>query len=202
MKKTVFFIDGFNLYHSIANPNYQKYKWLDLAALANHFTNKREKIIDIYFFTALAHWNEDKVKRHKIYIEALKSTGIKIIEGVFRKVDKKCRHCHQWYKTYEEKQTDVNIAVNLFKLAIYDRFDKAFIISGDSDLIPAIKAIKENFSQKEIVVVIPIHQKAYHLKTVCDSYIRIKEHHLEQYQFPDVITLKSGKILSRPILWK
>jgi hypothetical protein len=34
MKKAIFFIDGFNLYHALANSKYQKYKWLNFSKFA------------------------------------------------------------------------------------------------------------------------------------------------------------------------
>jgi hypothetical protein len=64
-KKVIVFIDGFNLYHVIkVNPEYRKYKWLDLSKLATLYITKNEIIIDILYFTALATWNPNKVKKH------------------------------------------------------------------------------------------------------------------------------------------
>jgi uncharacterized LabA/DUF88 family protein len=201
MKKIIFFIDGFNLYHAIANQEYQKYKWLDLDQLANHFINRFEKIETIYYFTALTHWNQDKVKRHNLYIKAQEAVGVKTVYGEFKKKTKRCRICHQVYETYEEKQTDVNIAIYLFRMAIEDKYDKAFIISGDSDLIPSILAIKESFPHKEIGVIIPIRGKAFELKNVCDFHIQMKEKHLKMNQFPDEIRLPDNTFLTRPPSW-
>ena len=103
MKKVIFFIDGFNLYHAIANQKYQQYKWLNLNQLANHFINRFEKIESIYYFTALTYWNQDKVKRHNLYIKAQETVGVKTVYGEFKKKTKRCRICSQVYETYEEK---------------------------------------------------------------------------------------------------
>lgn len=65
------FIDGLNLYHSLP----KKYKWLDLKKLCQTFIKKTEKLNNIYYFTALAQWNERKVKKHKEYIKALETSG-------------------------------------------------------------------------------------------------------------------------------
>ncbi|GAJ06134.1 unnamed protein product, partial [marine sediment metagenome] len=69
----------------------------------------------------------------------------------------------------EEERTDVNIAIYLFKLAIQDKFDKAYIISGDSDLIPSIEAVKILFPHKQIGVTIPIGRRAELLKQKCEK---------------------------------
>jgi len=42
----------------------------------------------------------------------------------------------------EEKKNDVNIAVHMIKDAIYDKCDRFIVVSGDSDLVPAVKAVK------------------------------------------------------------
>jgi len=202
MKKVIFFIDGFNLYHAIENPEYRKYKWLNFNKFSNYFINRFEKIEDIFYFTALTPWNMDKVKRHKIFIKAQESVGVKTVYGQFKRRSKKCRICQQIYDTYEEKQTDVNIAIYLFKLAIKNRYDKAFIVSGDSDLIPSILAIKESFPDKEIGVIIPIKKRAFELKSVCDFHIKMKEKHLKEHQFPDEIILPDNSSISRPQNWR
>ena len=42
-EKSNFFIDGFNLYYSLANNRLGKYKWLDLRSLAEKFITKKQK---------------------------------------------------------------------------------------------------------------------------------------------------------------
>jgi len=109
--------------------------------------------------------------------------------------------CKKTYTTFEEKRTDVNIAIYLFKLAIQDKFDKAYIISGDSDLIPPIEAVKTLFSHKQIGVIIPIGRRAELLKLKCDFHMKIKEKHLKSSILPDIIPLKDNKKLVCPKSW-
>ena len=63
MDKVIFFVDGFNLYHALDNKRFYRYKWLDLSSLAQKFITKKDKIEEIYYFTALATWAPDKVRR-------------------------------------------------------------------------------------------------------------------------------------------
>ena len=94
MEKVIFFIDGFDLYHALLeNKRYNRYKWLDLSSLAKKFISKNDKIEDIYYFTALAIWSPQKVKRHKTFIKAQEIKGTKIIYGEFKKRDKHCHIC-------------------------------------------------------------------------------------------------------------
>lgn len=203
MKRVVVFVDGFNLYHAIdMNSAWRIYKWLNLSKLAQLIVPKTEKIEEILYFTALATWLPDKMARHKIFIKAIELQGVTTVYGMFKVRDKFCSNCKTWYKAHEEKQTDVNIASQLFKLAVEDRFDKALVMSGDSDLVPAIKAVQTTFPTKEIGAVLPIGRKSEDLKHICDFYIRIKEKHLRDSRFPDDIDLGEGNVLPCPAPWR
>jgi len=135
MARVSFFIDGFNLYHALENKNnnLQCFKWLNLRKLAESYLRKQDTLVDILYFTALAYWDAGKVSRHKLFIQAQESFDVKTIYGEFKKVTKHCEKCDKNYKTHEEKQTDVNIAIKLFEQARLDTYDNAVILSGDSD---------------------------------------------------------------------
>ena len=202
MAKTVILIDGFNLYHAINVKKYCTYKWLNLAKLATCYVTKQDSIEGIYYFTALATWAPDKERRHRTYIRALKAHNVEVVFGEFKRKDKFCTKCRQYYRTFEEKQTDVNIAIYLLRLAIQDKYEKAIIISGDSDLIPSIDAVQKTFPTKKIGVVIPIGRASESLKNVADFHMKMKEKHLQTSQFPPSIPIENGQSLQRPRLWQ
>jgi len=105
MEKVIFFIDGFNLYHSIANKKrFNKYKWIDLSELAKNFITKKEHIEEIYYFTALTPWSPDKTNRHKIFIKAQELKGIKIVYGEFRKKDRICDYVKKLIQHSKKKE--------------------------------------------------------------------------------------------------
>jgi uncharacterized LabA/DUF88 family protein len=202
MRRTILFIDGFNLYHALNNvKRYHRYKWLDFAKLAQCYVSGKDIIEDIYYFTALANWSPSKMQRHKVLLRAQKAFGVKVVCGMFKKVDRTCRICNREYKTYEEKKTDVNIAVYLLNLAFLDRYDKAILISGDTDLIPAIEAVQQTFPSKEVGVVLPIGRSSEQLKQVCNFHMKMKEHHLKSCMLSEKIDLGGGLKLQRPPSW-
>jgi uncharacterized LabA/DUF88 family protein len=202
MKRVAIFIDGYNVYHAVdKRKEWHKFKWLDFSKLVRLFISKNDIVEAIYYFTALATWMPDKMARHRILIRALELKGIEVVYGEFKKRDKFCSNCKTWYKSHEEKQTDVNIAIHLFKLAIEDRYDRALIMSGDGDLIPAIKAFRTTFPAKQVGLLIPFARNADDLKLNCDFYQKVKRTHLEQSIFPDEIDLGSGQKLVRPASW-
>lgn len=203
MGKTLVFVDGFNLYHAIAdNPLFRGLKWLNLNKFSKCFLSTQDSLVGVHYFTAYATWDQGKVKRHKIYVKALQNAGVNVVLGAFRYVDKKCGKCKSLYNTFEEKRTDVNIAIKLFETAIENSWDKALIVSGDSDLIPAIEAVKRSFPSKSIGIVIPIGRRAEELKQVADFHRKVKLKHLSTCQFEDTIYLGDGVQLERPANWK
>ncbi len=208
-ENVIFYIDGFNLYHAIndrKNPAgeavYKKYKWLDLMALCKMYLQKDQILKDVYYFTALATWNERKVNKHQVYIRALRSVGAKVIYGRFQGKDRECKNCHAMFTAHEEKLTDVNIATRLLIDAQRNKFDRAIIISGDNDLAPAIHAAKELYPTKQIGVIVPIDRMpTRNLKTAAHFHHRMTEQHLQSAQLPDEI--KSGdSVIRKPDDWK
>ncbi len=203
MARITVYIDGFNVYHALENErSFHKYKWLDYDALARCYIGGRDTLVNVYLFTSFATWNQDKVKRHKDYLYVLKRRGVEIVMGKFKRKDRICRECHKSYRTFEEKLTDVNIAIHMFRGAYLDEYDKSILISGDTDIIPAIRMIQELFPSKQVGVVIPIGIYGEEMKQVCDFHFRMKEKQLQRSQLPDVIEdAVKGKIV-RPAQWR
>jgi len=208
MPKIVAFIDGFNLYHALDyfengsdHYRFRKYKWLNLRKLASMFVFGKDTLEEVLYFTTLATWDAGKTVRHRLYIRALESQGVKTVYGEFKRKRKHCHVCNSYFWSFEEKQTDVNIALNLFQLAIRERYDKALIISGDTDLIPAVKAVRSTFPAKQIGVVIPIGRASEDFKNQADFYYKMREHHLVKSRFPNTVALSDKSTLNCPPNW-
>jgi uncharacterized LabA/DUF88 family protein len=202
MNRVVFFIDGFNLYHALEdNPRFAKYKWLDMSRLAKCFVQTNQQIAKIFYFTAYASWNPQKLARHRVFVRALRWAGVDVVLGEFKYKQRFSTNCKTLYETFEEKETDVNIALKLFKAAVMDEYDTAILVSGDSDLVPAVKEVKATFPTKKIGVIVPIGHNAEDMKKNCDFRFKMKEKHLASSQFPNTINLPGGGHLIRPASW-
>lgn len=208
LRKSAFFIDGFNLYHSLDNIRpYHKYKWLNLWKLSELLLLSNEELQDVYYFSAYTYWNDSRKLRHQNYVLLNKNCGCKVILGKFMKKDRtsmvECntpckpevqRYCRKKYIAHEEKMTDVNIAVNIVKSAALKTYEAIYLLSGDNDLIPSLKTALEISPDIKIRVVLPINAKAKSLMSFCSDhslrYIRIKESLLSSSQFPDPVFIK------------
>jgi uncharacterized LabA/DUF88 family protein len=203
MAKVYFFVDGFNLYHALqANAAWHKFKWLSLTRLAHCYLLRGDTLEAVEFFTTLATWDPGKVARHKQLIKANEGEGVTVTYGEFKRKDRRCRAlCGKLFSTVEEKQTDVNIALRLFELAVQNRYDKAVIVSGDTDLLPAVKSVQRTFPAKKIGVLIPIGRASEDFKKQADFHHKMKLPHLIAARYPDPVLLKDGTVLNCPPTW-
>lgn len=165
-----------------------------------------DELSAVFYFTAYASWKTTsgigKKERHQNFVRIQRELGVEVVLGRFRPVWRKClAECKKKYETHEEKRTDVNIAVTMLKLAMLDQYEKAILVSADSDIIPAIQAIKETRPSIRISVVAPIERPAIALSNVAHSELRMKEKHLKESLLPREITLKNGKVICCPDGW-
>ncbi|HLA34300.1 MAG TPA: NYN domain-containing protein, partial [Rhodocyclaceae bacterium] len=202
-KRVMAFVDGFNLYHAIDDldidpkshrPRRQKQhlKWLNIWSMASAFAPpSRETIVAVHYFSAFATWLPDAHQRHREYVRALEATGVHVVMGNFKKKFRSCNSCKTTWTGHEEKESDVNIALHLLDMAYQDAYDKAFLVTADTDLVPAIKMVRSRFPEKEVVALIPKNrfQHAMELRQACNSASRIEESHIEKNLFDSSITL-------------
>jgi len=210
MKKVICFIDGFNIYHAIDELNQdpktrkkvasqQHLKWLNLHSLASAFVPpSSQELTEVFYFSAYATWMADPYARHRAYVAALKSTGIHDVMGHFKNKDKSCNRCQASWVAHEEKESDVNLAIHLVEAAYQNRFDRALIMTADTDIVPAIKAVRKAFPDKIVDAVIPErrYRFASEMKQVCSNVIQIREHHFQNNLFPEEVRDAEGNLIA------
>ena len=156
-----------------------------------------------YFTARITGCHQTKVKRQSKYIDAIQRCDIlSVHEGVFYSKMEYCYECgHSWIG-HDEKRTDVNIAVNLIEDAYNDRFHTAFLISGDSDLVPAVDFIHRRYSStKNVVSIFPPNRTSKHLQQITNSNYNIFEKTLRNCLLPDPVRLSNGIELTKPSQW-
>jgi hypothetical protein len=109
----------------------------------------------------------------------------------------RCVSCPFSRHSHIEKETDVNIAVHLLKNAAKNIFDTAFLVSGDSDLMPAVKAFKELYPGKKIGCIFPFLRHSDDLKAHVDFHTKIELVDVKNAQLQDTIITPSG-IITKP----
>ncbi len=98
--------------------------------------------------------------------------------------------------------TDVNIATQILIDAYQDKYDMAMLISGDSDLVPPIKAIHDNFKSKRVFVAFPPKRHNNTVALQAKGSMIIGRKKLVNSQFPKEVTKKDGFVLKKPKEWR
>ena len=208
--KTCLYIDGFNLFHGALRKT--SYRWLDLQALVKNILPEIAVINKIKYFTARISDTPDDptlATRQDIYLRAIRTftPNVEIYFGFFQKKKvemnlvtptKDCLIAKVW--RYEEKGTDVNLAVHMLNDAWLNIFDYAAVISNDSDLVEAFKLVKA--LQKKIILITPSvnHGRgtSKKLTSFADHVRHIDKSVLARSQLPNPIP---GTKIHKPIIW-
>jgi 6-hydroxy-3-succinoylpyridine 3-monooxygenase len=206
-KRSIIYIDGFNFYYGAVKdtPN----KWLNLQKYFE-LLRQDDDIQKIWYFTAKV--SGSQLARQEIYFEALATLPlIEIVFGLYKLKKLRCqvKNCvyrgNKEYNVPEEKGTDVNIALQMLDDAYQSACDRMILVSGDSDLVPAVKLIKKRHREIQITVYIPATDPrrgaATELRNVADKHKTLPLALLPKAQFPQSITGASGNIIYKPSGW-
>ena len=176
------YIDGFNLYYSLKELHNDTFKWLDLRTMCSLFLEKQDELKEVYYFTAYTDFDYAKRTKHKLYTKALMSVNVCTILGKFKKKFPKCKICGTKYQTYEEKESDVNIAIQLLEDAFLDKMDKAFLITAGTDLNSTIVKFRQLFSNKRLILLVPPNRvkQSYDLQKKANAWFEIKTRHIRK----------------------
>ena len=200
MKRVIIYIDGFNLYFGMKSM-YNNTRWLDIRSLSEKIVPSDDVLMEVKYFTSMVSNDYGKEKRQRTYISALETTNISIIYGHYKTKPKSCHKCGFTWSQNEEKMTDVNIATNMLVDAMGNKFDKAILISGDSDLVPPINAVLTNFPKKEVIIAFPPNRFNHSVKVAATNHFIIGRQKLTKSQFPNEIMVENGTKISKPQSW-
>jgi uncharacterized LabA/DUF88 family protein len=201
-RRTIVYIDGFNLFHSLKDMGWKKYYWLDLIRFSNKLLSEMQILKKVKYFTSRGINDPHGQKRQNTYIEALETfKDLEIQYGKFTSDDWGCSGCGRIQAVNHEKQTDVNIAVSMISDAQDDNFDDAILITADSDQVPTVKYIVSAYSSKRVIVAFPPDRHSLELAPVASKAFHIPRKALEESQLPQEVKSKANFILSRPKTW-
>jgi uncharacterized LabA/DUF88 family protein len=201
-RRVVVYVDGFNLYFGLRASKWQRYYWLDVVALSRRLIRQNQVLVGVRYFSARITRPPDKVARQALYLQALQTIdGLTMEFGQYRSDKEYCVRCCRPRFIDDEKMTDVNIAVSMLVDAADDKFDVAFLVSGDTDLVNAVRAVQTRFKPKEVWMTFPPNRGSTLLSSVATGRVRIKEWMLREAQMPRDIMLPGGFTAKCPEEW-
>lgn len=205
MERVSVYVDGFNLYYGLRARGWRRYYWLDLRSMAENLLRPNQTLVAVRYFTANllpVSDAQDKRIRQEVYLNALETLpDLSIHYGRFLPKEESCRECGATWTTYEEKMTDVNIAVELLSDAYDDAFDMAMLVSADSDLSGPMRTVHERYSDKRVIVAFPPRRHSVDLRNAAAASFTIGRGILSRSQLPDSVAKPDGYVLRRPESW-
>lgn len=212
VNRTTFLVDGFNLYHSVKNASHDLggsgTRWLDIRALCASYLSAiggNAQVEAIYYFSALATHllavDPQITARHQTYIECLVATGVSVELARFKKKQFKCIHCGQTIKRFEEKETDVAVASKLLEVCCTGQCDTAMIMTGDTDIVPAVRTAQRLFPHVRIGFLMPYKRHNNDLTKLTPLHFDIPKGTYTKHQLPDPFMTPKGKSISKPAKW-
>lgn len=203
MQRIVVYVDGFNLYHGMRARFGRAYHWLDLQSLASSLLRPGQRLEGVKYFTARVRGTGAGRLRQVAYLEALRAhcSKLEIIEGHFQEKNCRCRTCAATWTTYEEKETDVSLAVALVEDAAFARYGTALLVTADRDLCPAVRAVRRLSPAARVIAVFPPARASDQLKQAAHAVFWIGRDKLSRSQLPAKVVTPNGTELTRPVYW-
>lgn len=160
--RTIAYVDGYNLYYGRLQGT--AYKWLDLRVLIQHILhiqNPAIQLIGIKYFTSpviarLASHGQASVEAQNAYLRALGATGVEVTMGRHQlEAGRSPRYqpgvtanrqdtVPVWH--LDEKETDVRLALAMYRDACQGQMAQAVLVSSDTDMVPALEALRADFN--------------------------------------------------------
>ena len=171
--QTIAYIDGYNLFYGCLKGT--PYKWLDVVKLCQRLLkehNSEATLIQVKYFTAIVKGSLSKRKElspqsQQKYHRALKALYpepfLEIIESSYS-LERSFFHPYEkpipldtkvavWRP--EEKQTDVKIALHIYRDVAQSSCNSIMLFSNDSDLAPALEFSRQSHPSIELGVIFP-----------------------------------------------
>lgn len=204
-KRAALYVDGFNLYHPIHRmgvPN-NHFKWACLWRLGLNLTApKGQELVKVVFCTAVPSMqqNADQRARHVKFNDAQRASGVTIVEGHYVPEDIELNGIPTGERKWTEKQTDINVSLELIMDGFDDVYDVALLLSADTDQVATARVFTERLAPKgkQLVGVAPPDRTApsgysrYKIPS-----ITLKKFDIERCIMPEEIHY-DGRVIRRP----
>ena len=210
LPKAIVYIDGFNFYYGAIKGT--PHKWLNLEKLAEGLVRPQFELVVTRYFTSIMDGSSGM--RQSVFLGALSTLPrLRTVLGKFKPRSVTCIHqtcSHSGSRVFqypEEKRTDVAIATAMIEDAYENRCDKFVVISGDSDLVPAVQLIRRRFLEKRITVYTPTQstavkgRRADELTHAAGDGRSLPLALLAKCYFPDEVAGNGSTVYKKPPSW-
>lgn len=138
MERVAIFIDGSNLYKGLVTTLGPDYR-LNFVQFIQALTGGR-KLLRAYYYNAPLPSEDPASKAHQGFLNYLKRVPYVAV---------RLGRLERRGEGFVEKGVDIQIAVDMLKLAYNDAYDVAVLVSGDGDFADVVKVIQDQGKQVE-----------------------------------------------------
>lgn len=189
--------------------------WLDIHRFIMRHVRSRETCTQIRYYTAARRVPElvavkpsqraayeASNKRQEEFLAALRTLPLmKVVMGWYTEnTPHLCWMCGHTRAHFEEKETDVNIAVDMVSDAHKNLYDTAIVLSADSDLAAGLKAVKA-LGKRVRLILAPGRKRADLLRSIADEVVTLKIKSVRNFRLPDKIARQGQPDLVCPDRW-
>lgn len=195
--RVIAYIDGFNFYHAVDELKKPHLKWVNLWSVADSLLRSNQKLQAVKYYSAYARWIPGAYQRHMAYVRALEATGVTATMSEFKERKVSCKRCGARWKTHEEKETDVFLAVDIVDDLRSNNFDLAILITADTDIRPAVNRIRAT-SGKHVLVATP--PKRFGRARSLSPNLEVTQGRIAKNLLPDEVIDARGTVMAtRPV---
>ena len=152
------YVDGFNFYGATKGTKAYPFGWCDWRLTAENYCGPSRQVRKVKYFTSrITDQDEARRERQTLHLKAM-ATIAEIIYGRFVPREQRCGNCGQFKQFAREKMTDTNIAIHMVLDAAANRYDEAFLVTADMDLVPAVQMVtdpKHFRTPRKVTVLVP-----------------------------------------------
>lgn len=179
-KKAFVFIDGGNFYFKLRELTSKlngKYSLIDFNFREfSEWLVKPNELADVRYYLGVVRRERNNPKSEKLYADQQRLIGKLQQQNINITFGHVIRHPD---KTHHEKGVDVRLAVEMIRFARENKYDIAYLISSDTDLVAAVEEVRA-FGKKVQYVGIPKGQ-SYGLSSVADDVRLLRPEEIEQF---------------------
>ncbi|HVS09647.1 MAG TPA: NYN domain-containing protein, partial [Planctomycetota bacterium] len=100
-----------------------------------------------------------------------------------------------------EKESDVAIAAKLLEVMARGAADVVVLVTGDTDLVPAVRTAKALFPAHRLFCSFPYRRKQRELEQAADGSFTISKEMYARFRLPSPLEGPGGRELIRPPTW-
>jgi len=139
------YIDGSNLYHGCKS-NLGGRTDVNLGSFANFLVGPGRDLVRTYHYAAPLppdHSQAERLSQQKFFSAIQRIPYMELRLGTLAKRQIECKACGDKRTTYQEKGVDMRVGVDMLAGASKGLYDVAILVTGDADLVEAVKAVKD-----------------------------------------------------------